>query len=115
MRIPDKLLPPFARAPAADAGRAASMLMHQKTVHSSLDNETNDQVRLSFDLRYQPIGQPTGRRCLPRFRRPQRRPPGVGAARSAGWARLWLDTRAARRAEEAERFSRWNSDSPVCA
>ena len=37
------------------------LLMTQSTVHSSLDNVTPDQVRISFDLRYQPTGQPTGR------------------------------------------------------
>ena len=37
------------------------LLMHQRTIHSSLENLTDDQVRISLDLRYQPIGQATGR------------------------------------------------------
>jgi phytanoyl-CoA hydroxylase len=37
------------------------LLMTQRTMRSSLDDATNDRVRISMDLRYQPRGQPTGR------------------------------------------------------
>src|SRR5207237_4742149 len=42
--------------------RAGSvLLMTQRTIHSSLENITANEVRISMDLRYQPVGQPTGR------------------------------------------------------
>ena len=43
----------------------SALLMNQQTIHSSMDNVTEDQVRISFDLRYQPVGQPTAARCSP--------------------------------------------------
>ena len=36
------------------------LLLHRLTEHSSLSN-LSDGIRWSFDLRYQPVGQPTGR------------------------------------------------------
>ena len=36
------------------------LFFHKLTLHSSLPN-LSDEVRISFDLRYNPIGQPTGR------------------------------------------------------
>ena len=39
------------------------LFFHKKLMHSSLQN-TSDTIRWSFDLRYQPIGQPTGRAWL---------------------------------------------------
>jgi phytanoyl-CoA hydroxylase len=115
MRIPDKLLPAKqARPLPMPAGSV--IFMHQKTVHSSLDNMTDDQVRLSFDLRYQPIGQPTGRPAFPGFVARSAAHPEAVLRDPAGWAKLWLDTRARLSAgSEEEKFSRWNSDSPVCA
>ena len=41
--------------------RAGSViLLTQRTMHGSLANTTSDQVRISFDLRYLPVGQPDG-------------------------------------------------------
>lgn len=115
MRIPDTLLPPQEPRPLPMPAGSV-ILMHQKTVHSSLDNVTEDQVRLSFDLRYQPIGQPTGRPAFPGFVARSAAHPETVLSDPAGWAKLWLDTRERLAvSEEEERFSRWNSDSPVCA
>lgn len=115
MRIPDGLLP--ARPARPLPMRPGSVIfMNQKTVHGSLQNTTEDQVRLSFDLRYQPVGQLTGRPAFPGFvARSAARPESV-LTDPAGWAELWLDTRARlAAATEAQRFSRWNSDSALCA
>jgi ectoine hydroxylase-related dioxygenase (phytanoyl-CoA dioxygenase family) len=40
--------------------RGSVIFLHRLTMHSSLRNLSNG-VRWSFDLRYQPVGQPTGR------------------------------------------------------
>lgn len=115
MRIPDKLLPATNPRPLPMPAGSV-ILMHQKTVHSSLDNQTEDQVRLSFDLRYQPLGQPTGRPAFPGFVARSAAHPEMVLSDPAGWARLWLDTRERlSQGAEEERFSRWDSDSPVCA
>jgi ectoine hydroxylase-related dioxygenase (phytanoyl-CoA dioxygenase family) len=36
------------------------LLLTKSTMHASLANTTSDQVRISFDLRYLPVGQPDG-------------------------------------------------------
>jgi ectoine hydroxylase-related dioxygenase (phytanoyl-CoA dioxygenase family) len=114
MRIPDKLLPERAPQPLPMAAGSV-LLMHQKTVHSSLDNQTEDEVRLSFDLRYQPTGQPTGRPAFPGFVARSAARPESALNDPAKWARLWLDTRERLADAEAIRFGRWKGDSPMCA
>ena len=42
------------------------MLFHKLTHHASLPN-CSDTIRMSFDLRYQPAGQLTGRPAFPSF------------------------------------------------
>jgi phytanoyl-CoA hydroxylase len=115
MRIPDKLLPlrPPRPLPMSAGG---VIFMNQRTVHSSLDNTTDDEVRMSFDLRYQPTGQPTGRPAFPGFVARSSVHPQSAFTDPAQWAKLWLDARARlANAPKPQRFSRWNSDSPVCA
>jgi phytanoyl-CoA hydroxylase len=116
LAIPDAVLPPG--DPVALPMKPGSvLLMTQSTVHSSLDNVTPDQVRISFDLRYQPTGQPTGR---PAFA------PAGFVARSvahpesvvrdpAVWSRNWLMVRDELAASEDTAFNRWRADAPVCA
>ncbi len=116
LAIPDMLLPPG--DPVALPMKPGSvLLMTQSTVHSSLDNVTPDQVRISFDLRFQPIGQPTGR---PAFA------PAGFIARSAAhpasvvrdpavWSRNWLAVRDQLAAGEETSFNRWSADAAVCA
>ncbi|MGE3267667.1 MAG: phytanoyl-CoA dioxygenase family protein [Chloroflexota bacterium] len=114
MRIPDSVLPDdLVRPLPMPAGSV--ILMNQKTVHSSLDNLTDDQVRLSFDLRYQPVGQPTGRPAFPGFVARSAAHPETVLSDPAGWARLWLDTRERMAEAEEQRFTRWTDDSAVCA
>jgi phytanoyl-CoA hydroxylase len=116
LAIPDASLPPG--DPLALPMKPGSLLlMTQSTVHSSLDNVTPDQVRISFDLRYQPVGQPTGR---PAFA------PAGFIARSvahpesvvrdpAVWRRNWLMVRDQLAAGENPAFNRWSADAAVCA
>ena len=79
------------------------------------DDVTEDQVRISFDLRYQPTGQPTGRPSFPGFvARSASRPEQV-LNDPEQWARLWLDTRETLARREDPSYNRWSADSPVCA
>jgi hypothetical protein len=91
------------------------LLMHQRTLHCSRDNVTGDQVRISFDLRYQPVGQPTGRPAFPGFVARSRARPERELRDPVAWARLWEDTRARLAARDTPVFNRWRADSPVCA
>jgi phytanoyl-CoA hydroxylase len=114
LRIPDALLP-LDRAIPVPMKAGGALLMNQQTIHSSLDNVTEDEVRISFDLRYQPVGQPTGRPSFPGFvARSRSRPESVLQDPSV-WAKLWLDTREALARRDDPTYNRWSADSPVCA
>jgi phytanoyl-CoA hydroxylase len=114
LRIPDQLLE-LNRAKPLPMKAGSALLMNQQTVHSSLDNVTEDQVRISFDLRYQPVGQPTGRPAFPGFvARSIARPEQV-LNDPAAWAKLWLDTRERLARAEDTAFNRWSADAAVCA
>jgi ectoine hydroxylase-related dioxygenase (phytanoyl-CoA dioxygenase family) len=93
------------------------LLMHQRTIHSSLENVTDDQVRISLDLRYQPIGQATGRPAFASagFVARSRAHPEQVLKDAVVWERNWIDLRDRLAAEENPTFNRWSADSPVCA
>jgi hypothetical protein len=114
LRIPDALLP-LERATPLPMKAGSALLMNQQTIHSSLDNVTEDQVRISFDLRYQPVGQPTGRPRFPGFVARSRSRPELALDDPKAWAKLWLDTRETLARAEDTAFNRWSADSPVCA
>jgi phytanoyl-CoA hydroxylase len=93
------------------------LLMTQRTVHSSLDNLTEDQVRLSMDLRYQPIGQPTGRPAFATagfIARSAAHPEAV-LRDPAAWAQRWYEVRAHLAERESPSFNRWTAEAAVCA
>jgi ectoine hydroxylase-related dioxygenase (phytanoyl-CoA dioxygenase family) len=114
LRIPDALLE-LDRAKPLPMTAGSALLMNQRTIHSSLDNVTDNQVRISFDLRYQPVGQPTGRPSFPGFvARSASRPEQV-LNDPEKWARLWLDTRERLARRDDPAYNRWSADSPVCA
>jgi hypothetical protein len=98
--------------------RAGSvLLMTQRTVHSSLENVTDNQVRISMDLRYQPVGQPTGRPAFAPagFVARSRAHPEQVLRDPVEWAQRWYDLRDELAAQENPAFNRWKADSPVCA
>lgn len=114
LRIPDALLP-LERTKPLPMKAGSALLMNQQTIHSSMDNVTEDQVRISFDLRYQPVGQPTGRPLFPGFVARSRSRPEQVLNDPTAWAKLWLDTRERLARAEDTAFNRWSADSPVCA
>jgi ectoine hydroxylase-related dioxygenase (phytanoyl-CoA dioxygenase family) len=114
LTISDGLLPHRAPVPLP-MNPGSVLLMTSRTVHSSLDNKTENEVRISFDLRYQPVGQPTGRPVFPGFVARSAACPGAVLKDPAAWASLWVDARS-RLAEEANpTFNRWKADVGVCA
>jgi phytanoyl-CoA hydroxylase len=112
LRIPGKLLNGKARSMPMRRGDA--LLMHKLTVHASHANHSAN-IRWSFDLRYNPIGQPTGRSSFPGFIARSRKNPESELRDPAEWARRWQEARDRLAIEGMGRFNRWDADSPVCA
>lgn len=91
-----------------------ALFLHPRTVHSALPN-VSDRIRWSFDLRYQPIGQPTGRAAFPEFVARSRANPESELRDAAQWHKMWEDTRDRLARSEQPKFNRWDSDDPACA
>jgi len=113
LHIPDELRgPDYMPIPVR---RGGVLLLHRRTIHASLRN-LSDSVRWSYDLRYQPIGQPTGRPWFPAFVVRSRRHPESVVTDWRVWADLWYETRRRLAANPPDRkFNRWTGEEPVCA
>ncbi|MFW6598367.1 phytanoyl-CoA dioxygenase family protein [Propionibacteriaceae bacterium Y2011] len=90
------------------------LFMHRRTPHAAHRN-TSDHLRWSFDLRYQPIGQPSGRDAFPGFVARSAVDPGAELRDPAAWVQSWLDARAAVAAHAPATYNRWDPDAIVCA
>ena len=91
-----------------------AIFMHRLTQHSSLVNRS-DTIRWSFDLRYQPIGVPTGRDEFPSLIARSRKNP----AQVQGYEE-WRDSWYAAKKylaslEERPLTHRWSAEAEVCA
>lgn len=112
--IPDALIVQEAVIPVP-IKRGGVLLMHRRTQHASLENKS-DGIRWSFDLRYQPIGQPTGRDEFPSFVARSRQNSASVTVDHAAWVQLWRQTEAWMYAQETfEKSHRWSGDAEVCA
>lgn len=94
--------------------RGDVLFMHRATCHSSLPNRSDD-VRISYDLRYNPTGQPTGREVFPSFVARSRRDPSTELRDPLAWAQSWYDTRARLAGADLPVHHRWDAGHPVCA
>lgn len=114
LTVADSVLP--ADAPVALPMKAGDVLfLTQLTCHNSLSN-ISDEVRMSFDLRYQPTGKPTGRPAFPGFVARSRCNPASELRDAAAWEQLWRDTRDhMAQTQDKGPFNRWNVDDEVCA
>lgn len=91
------------------------IFMHKQTIHGSLSN-VSDRIRWSLDLRYNPTGQPTGRKLFPEFVARSRQRPETEISGADAWAQLWRQTQTALADVELNGpFHRWDLDAPVCA
>lgn len=95
--------------------RGGALFLHRRTMHASLRNVSRG-ARWSFDLRYQPIGQPTGRPWFPSFAVRSRQDPVAELHDWTAWADLWRQTRT-RLATDAPmgKTNRWDGTQPACA
>ncbi len=113
LAVPGQLLDGKALPMVMKKGDA--LLMHKQTLHASYANNS-DTIRWSFDLRYNPIGQPTGRPAFPGFVARSRKYPETILSKPADWEKLWRDTRDhLATVDNAGSFHRWTEDNPVCA
>lgn len=96
--------------------RSGSVLFFgQNLIHGSLDNTSDDRVRISMDLRYQPVGQPSGRPHFPSFLARSREHPERVLRDPAVWAAMWYESRDALSRGDVPAFTRWHADAPFCA
>lgn len=105
---------------AADAAvpiplkKGDALFLTRYTVHSSLPNNS-DRIRWSFDLRYNPIGQSTGRDVFPGFVARSRKSPESELHNPLVWHQMWEETRDALAKGEQPTFNRWDGTDPACA
>jgi phytanoyl-CoA hydroxylase len=115
--IPDKIL--NERNQATPIGipvkRGDVLFMHRLTCHSALPNLSRN-VRWSMDLRYNPIGQATGREAFPGFIARSRLHPEAELHNAKAWTQMWYDARRdLAKATTAPSFNRWDANAKVCA
>ncbi|MDC0947726.1 phytanoyl-CoA dioxygenase family protein [Gammaproteobacteria bacterium] len=115
--IPESLVREYDTQPlAVKAGGV--VLLHTRTWHGAGPN-LSDHVRWSFDLRYQPIGLPSGRDFFPGFIARSRQRPDHELHDARQWQRLWHQAREEiaagdRDATFNERWEQWRNH-PLCA
>ncbi len=114
--IPEHLLPGAAVPVPLSPGSA--IFMDQRTVHSSLPNVTDSDVRISLDLRYQAVGEATGRPMFASagFVARSVRDPGTVLDDAEQWRASWASVRQRMSETDATpRFNRWRPGSATCA
>jgi phytanoyl-CoA hydroxylase len=113
LRIPEELRgTDFTPVPIR---RGGALFLHRRTMHASLRN-LSDGARWSFDLRYQPVGQPTGRPWFPSFVVRSRKDPSSELHEWGGWAELWRQARERLAASgTALEPTRWDGSDAICA
>ncbi len=111
--IPEKLLDDMPTL-SLPMKRGDALIMHKLTCHSSLPNMSKN-IRWSFDLRYHPVGQPTGRDGFPGFVARSRSAPESELRDADAWANSWLAARDALANKDDKIFNRWNANAEVCA
>jgi len=112
LRVPGKMLE--GKAVPAEVKKGSVIFMNKLTLHASHSNHS-DEVRFSFDLRYNPIGQSTGRPAFPGFVARSRQAPETELTDPGEWSQLWYDARKNLAQIEMGAFNRWDANSPVCA
>ncbi|NND40646.1 MAG: phytanoyl-CoA dioxygenase family protein [Silicimonas sp.] len=91
-----------------------AVIFHPMTPHASLPN-LSDNIRWSFDLRYNVTGQPTGRAHFPEFVARSRSDPDIELRDWRQWRSMWEAARARLAAQPHIDIHRWSADAPVCA
>ncbi len=72
--------------------RGGVVIFDKNNIHCSLPNRSN-QLRWSVDIRYHPIGQPSGRPAFPGFIARSRANPATELKDAQRWNRMWQESR----------------------
>ncbi len=102
--IPERLVGD--RVVALEVKPGDVVFLTQLTMHASLPNRS-EEIRWSVDLRYQPIGEPTGRPWFPGFVARSKAAPESVLSDAAAWEALWHQTRERLAATPLPSFQRW--------
>jgi ectoine hydroxylase-related dioxygenase (phytanoyl-CoA dioxygenase family) len=103
-----------AKAKPLPVKSGGAVIFHPMTPHASLAN-ASDNIRWSFDLRFNKTGQPTGRAHFPDFIARSMAHPETQLRDWRHWRAMWEDARA-KLAETAHiDIHRWDANAPVCA
>ena len=89
--VPDADLSGYRLQPL-EVGAGGLVLLSAHIVHGAGPN-TSEEVRFSFDLRYQKTGLPTGRDCFPGFVCRSRSRPAAELPDARAWRKLWRQAR----------------------
>lgn len=114
LNIPSSILPGEDSARAVPLAAGGCLFLHRKTIHAALPN-VSDRIRWSFDLRYHPPGQATGREAFPGFVARSQRDPDAVLADAAEWRQMWLNARAVLANQPDPAYNRWSPDDEACA
>jgi phytanoyl-CoA hydroxylase len=90
------------------------LFLNRRTCHSSVPN-VSDEIRVSFDIRYNPVGEPTGRPVFPGFVARSRSCPENELRDPDAWAQNWYEARERLAVENLEYYNRWRVKDGVCA
>lgn len=80
------------------------LFLHKLTMHASVAN-TSQNLRISLDLRYNKVGEPSGRDLLPGFIAQSKKNPELEMKNAEAWKKVWLDLKkkfAEKNKEESE-------------
>lgn len=113
VEIPEKLIDEQ-RIQPLPLQRGDILIMHRLMCHASLPNYS-ENIRWSFDLRYHPVGQPTGRPEFPGFVARSAKNPDGELHDADAWANRWLAARERLARQEDKAFNRWDANAEVCA
>ncbi len=114
LHIPDTFLAAEEQSIDMEMEAGDILLMHRRTPHASHRNRAN-HVRWSFDLRYNPIGQPSGRSAFPGFVARSASEPWTELHDPIAWTDMWLEARARASGVELTAFNRWDRSAVTCA
>lgn len=113
LEIPESVMPRD-RAVAVPLEPGDALILHRRTAHASLSN-VSDEIRWSLDLRFNPVGEPSGRSVHPGFVARSHADPSSVLDDPQEWADMWRQARARLAVDGDFAYNRWNSDAPACA
>lgn len=109
--IPDEIVPEERVTLPADPGDI--VILNKLTQHSSLMNVSN-RLRWSYDLRYQPVGQPVGQGGRPAWIARSRSQPEREMTEFEDWRVMWRNIMARESREGVEDHTRFSLNNPLC-